>query len=101
MSSIGASVGVTVAGSTGDAGPWSYQFSSPTSITMDPYGYLYIMDFSNERVQRWWPGANYGVTVAAANMYNPYGMAFDTLGNIFVADTSYHRVISFGMTCRK
>ncbi|CAF4308957.1 unnamed protein product, partial [Rotaria magnacalcarata] len=29
MWSPGASVGITVAGSTSDAGPWSYQFNSP------------------------------------------------------------------------
>ncbi|CAF4187236.1 unnamed protein product, partial [Rotaria magnacalcarata] len=92
---LGASFGSTVAGSTSDAGPWSYQFNSPTSITFDSNGYLYVMDFNNERIQKWFPGANFGVTVAAANMYNPYGMTINPFGNIVVADTSYHRVISF------
>jgi len=59
------------------------------------------MDFNNDRVQKWYPGANYGVTVAATPMYYPYGMEFDRLGNIVIADTSYQRVISFGITCRK
>ncbi|CAF5031402.1 unnamed protein product, partial [Rotaria sp. Silwood1] len=94
-----ASFGLTVAGSTSDPGPWSYQFNNPTSITQDIYGYIYIMDFTNERIQKWFPGAPFGVTVAATNMYYPYGMTMDPFGNLIIADTYYHRVISFGLTC--
>lgn len=68
---------------------------------MDSHGYIYIMDFSNERVQKWFPGGNFGVTVAATNMYNPYGMTMDPQGNIVIADTSYQRIILFGLLCRK
>lgn len=92
---------VTVAGSTSDPGPWAYQFSSPTSITIDPYGFLYILDFGNERIQKWWPGALYGMTVVAADLSNPYGMAMDPVGNFLIADTSNERIISFGLLCRK
>ncbi|CAF0947181.1 unnamed protein product [Rotaria sordida] len=94
-----ASFGTTVAGSTSDPGPWSYQFNNPTSITLDIYGYIYVMDFTNERIQKWLPNAPFGVTVAAANMYNPYGMTMDSHGNLIVADTSYHRVLSFSVMC--
>jgi hypothetical protein len=98
---IGSSVGTTVAGSTGNSGPWSYQFTNPTSITIDTYGYIYIMDFGNSRVQKWYPGGVYGTTVASATMSNPYGMNMDTMGNIYVADTSYQRILLFAVTCRK
>ena len=98
---VGASVGVTVAGSTSDSGPWSYQFSSPTAITMDIFGYLYILDYGNARVQKWLPGASYGTTVVAASMSGPVGMRFDRSSNLIIADTSYHRMLSFAMTCRK
>jgi hypothetical protein len=94
-------LGTTVAGSTGNPGSWSYQFSSPTSITFDPYGYMYILDTGNNRVQRWLPGGNYGITVVSATMSNPYGLQFDRLGNMVIADSSYYRIISFGITCRK
>ena len=93
-------MGTTVAGSTSDPGPWSYQLSSPTSITSDAHGYMYIMDFSNNRIQKWYPGAAYGFTMAASTMSNPYGMTMDSSGNFYVADTSYHRVQFFGLTCR-
>ena len=62
---------------------------------------MYVMDYNNDRVQKWFPGASYGVTVAAVNMYNPYGMKLDPVGNVYVADTSYHRIISFNLNCRK
>ncbi len=98
---IGASVGSTVAGTTGTSGSWSYLLSSPTSMTFDPYGYMYIMDYGNARIQKWYPGASYGTTVVSATMNLPIGMRIDRLGNFFVADTSYHRIVSFGITCRK
>ena len=98
---VGATSGVTVAGSTSDPGPWSYQFSSPTAITFDPQGFMYVLDFTNDRVQRWWPGATFGTTVAAAVLSSPRGMQFDRLGNIVITDTAVHRVISFGIQCRK
>lgn len=99
--SLGGSIGVTVAGNTGDIGPWSYQFSSPTQITFDQYGFLYVMDNGNLRIQRWYPGATFGSTVVAATMSNPLGMSFDRLNNLYIADTNYHRVLLFPITCRK
>jgi hypothetical protein len=98
---IAASLGVTVAGSTSDPGPFSYQFSSPTAITFDQYGYMYVLDQGNARVQKWFPGASYGVTVIAAALNSPTGMKIDRLGNIVITDASNHRVLSFGLTCRK
>lgn len=70
-------------------------------VLYDQYGYLYIMDSGNNRIQRWIPGATYGITVVAATMSNPRGMRFDAVGSLVVADCSQHRVISFGMQCRK
>ncbi|CAF4758561.1 unnamed protein product, partial [Rotaria sp. Silwood2] len=92
---FGASLATTVAGSTGDSGPWSYQFNTPTSIAIDPYGYMYILDSANGRVQKWYPGAPYGITVASTTMAAPLAMQFDPVGNLVVSDTGYHRVISF------
>jgi hypothetical protein len=62
---------------------------------------MYVLDFGNSRVQKWYPGASYGTTVVSATMNGPTGMKFDRLGNIVIADTSYDRVISFGISCRK
>ncbi|CAF5054502.1 unnamed protein product, partial [Rotaria sp. Silwood1] len=95
----GSSTGVTVAGSTSNAGSWSYQLSSPTAVVLDPYGYLYVLDYGNSRVQKWFPGDSYGRTVISATMSNPYGMKIDLFANLVIADTSYHRILSFGLLC--
>ncbi|CAF2990653.1 unnamed protein product [Rotaria sp. Silwood2] len=96
----GASGGITVAGQSGVAGAWSYQFNLPTSITFDPYGYMYIMDSGNNRIQRWWPGSAYGTTVVSStSLSNPRGLAIDDYGNLVTADYSNHRVVLFAGTC--
>ena len=96
----GSNGGVTIAGSTADPGSWSYQLYNPTSIIFDPYGYMYILDTTNNRVQKWYPGAPYGTTILTATMSNPYGLKFDLSANLVIADRSYHRIISFSLTCR-
>ena len=90
-----------MAGQSGVAGSWSYQFSSPTGITFDQYHNMYIMDAGNDRIQRWSPGSTYGVTVAAASLSTGRGMAFDLTGNLVVADDTYDRVVLFPVSCRK
>jgi len=75
--------------------------SSPTAILLDSYGYIYILDYGNARVQKWYPGAPYGTTVVAAAFSNPFGMQFDRLNNLVVADTYNYRIVSFGILCRK
>ncbi len=75
--------------------------NSPTAITVDPYGYLYVLDTGNSRVQKWYPGASYGTTVISSSMSNPYGMQVDHFGNIVIADTSNYRILFFAITCRK
>ncbi|CAF4602830.1 unnamed protein product, partial [Rotaria socialis] len=96
---FGASLASTVAGSTSDPGPWSYQFNNPVAITFDPSGYMYILDAANDRVVKWYPNAPYGIAVASTTMATPLSMKFDPLGNIIITDTSYHRVISFNIMC--
>ena len=93
--------GTLIAGETGVAGAWSYQFSSPTAITFDQFGNMFIMDAGNNRIQKWIPGSTYGITVASASMSNPRGFSFDTYGNLIVADLSNHRIIGFNAVCRK
>ena len=79
---------------TGSAGAWSYQLSGPTSVVYDQYGYLYITDSGNNRVQRWVPGASYGITIASSStMGTPKGMRFDTYGNLALADHGMHRIV--------
>lgn len=67
----------------------------------DQYGYMYILDGGNSRIQKWFPGMTYGITVVSSSMSTPFGMTFDLSGNIIVADTSNQRIISFNTFCRK
>ncbi|CAF3042616.1 unnamed protein product [Rotaria socialis] len=95
-----ATIGTLVAGQSGVSGPWAYLFTNPTALAFDQYGYMYVMDTGNKRIQRWWPGASYGTTVASSTTMNrPYGLSISTTGNLVVADTSNHRVISFAAVC--
>ncbi|CAF5222837.1 unnamed protein product, partial [Rotaria magnacalcarata] len=92
-------IGVTLAGQSGLAGSVANQFSSPTAITLDQYGNIYVMDSGNDRIQQWTPGATFGITVASAAMSTPRGMAFDPSGNLAVADSGYHRIVQFSVIC--
>lgn len=98
---LGVASGVTVAGESGVAGSWSYQFSSPTAIMFDAMGLMYILDAGNNRIQRWTLGMSYGVTLVSSSMSTPYGFSMDFSNNFVVADTSNHRMISFNILCRK
>lgn len=93
--------GTTVAGTTGSAGAWSYQLNNPTALIFDTNGFIYILDTSNARIQKWWPGATYGSTLLAMSFATPLGMQLDRGNNLVVADTNNHRIVSFGLLCRK
>ena len=45
-----------VAGSTSNAGATSTLLSSPYDVTFDGYGWMYIADFNNHRIQRFRSG---------------------------------------------
>lgn len=101
VSFLGSANGILIAGENSVAGSWSYQFNLPTSITFDQYDNMYIMDSGNNRIQQWSPGFTYGVTIANAVIASPRGLAFDTAGNLIVADYLYHRVLQFTVSCRE
>lgn len=92
---------MTVAGESSVAGPFSYQLNGPTSITFDQYTNLYVLDANNNRIQRWSPGATYGITVVSASMNTPYGLKLDSYGNLYIAEYNNHRIAAFKMYCRK
>ncbi|CAF4061014.1 unnamed protein product [Adineta steineri] len=73
----------------------------PTGVTMDGDGYLYIVDQGNHRIVR---GGSTGfrcilgcttIGLAANELSLPRDMAFDSNGNIYVADWSYRRIQKF------
>lgn len=91
-----------MAGQSGVAGANSYQLNSPTWINLDSDNSMYILDVGNNRIQRWFSDATYGVTiVASSSLANGRGMSFDLSGNLIVADYANHRILSFNNTCCK
>ena len=95
----------TVAGgraSLGDNGPaTSAQMNSPTGVAVDSNGNLYIADFGDSRIRK---VSNAVITTVAGNatpgfggdngpatsaqLANPYGLAIDPAGNLYIADSS-------------
>jgi DNA-binding beta-propeller fold protein YncE len=91
-------VGQTTAGTSDGAGT-SAQFSSPHGLAVDAAGNLFVADTGNHTIRKVTPdgtvstfagiagtiGADDG-PVASATFYNPTALAFDSAGNLYVAD---------------
>jgi sugar lactone lactonase YvrE len=91
----------------GDGGPaTSATLSNPWSVAVDGQGNLYVADTSNQRVRK--VSAVGTITTIAgtgtqgfsgdggpatsARLHNPYGVAVDRQGNVYIADSENHRV---------
>lgn len=104
---------VTIAGTgsygySGDAGAAAAaQLSRPTALAIDPTGDLYIADTDNHRVRRINAGTSVITTVAgdgvqgfggdggaatSASIDSPDGLAIDTAGDLYIADTHNGRI---------
>ena len=94
--------GTGTAGTTGDGGQaTAANISSPGSLAVDASGNLYFADNANH-VRKVTPGgiistiagtgtgaeSGDGGQATAADLYAPYGLAFDADGNLFIADYS-------------
>jgi uncharacterized protein (TIGR03437 family) len=112
--SISTLAGNGTPGFSGDSGsPASAQLNSPGGIALDSAGNLYIADSVNQRVRKISGGAittvagngtaGYAGDKAAATsaqLRGPSGVAVDSSGNLYIADTSNHviRMVSTGGT---
>jgi len=99
--------GTGTAGFSGDGGAaTSAQLNSPRSMAFDASGNLYIADSGNNRIRKITPGGTIstyagtgtasfsgdGGAATSATLNSPVGMSIDTSGNLYVADTSNHRI---------
>jgi trimeric autotransporter adhesin len=91
----------------GDGGPaTSAQINSSYGVAVDSAGNLFIADTYNERIRKVSTSgiiatvagngslgySGDGGQAAAAELDNPYGVAVDSAGNLFIADTYNHRI---------
>jgi sugar lactone lactonase YvrE len=100
----------TLAGSAGNCGSadgtgTNARFYGPEGIALDSAGMLYVADTVNATIRKITPGGtvstlagtagSYGVadgTGSAAQFYEPQGLALDSGGNVYVADTWNHTI---------
>jgi sugar lactone lactonase YvrE len=79
------------------------KFRSPTRIAVDSIGNIYVSDTGNHRIRKITPdrtvttlaGSTNGYADGvgtAAKFYSPSGIAVDSIGNVYVADTGNHRI---------
>ncbi|CAF3869810.1 unnamed protein product, partial [Rotaria sp. Silwood1] len=94
----------TIAGSnTSNSGSTSTLFDSPDDITFDKYGYMYVADHNNHRVQRFPPNSNIGTTVAGTGTKSGALTDLDHLAaidvddnlNIYIADIHNDRIVKW------
>ncbi len=92
------------AGFSGDSGaPTSAQLSSPLGLAFDSSGNLYIADSVNQRVRKISGGiittvagngtegySGDGKAATSAELFGPSGVAVDSSGNLYIADTNNH-----------
>jgi uncharacterized protein (TIGR03437 family) len=94
--------GTGVAAFAGDnTSPASAQLKSPGGVVSDATGHVYVADTGNSRIRRIDPGGNIitvagngnasyfgdGLPARSASVNQPQGLAIDSTGNIYIADT--------------
>ena len=91
--------GATVAGA---GAAHTVTLNLPTSVVLDGDGYLFIVDRGHQRIVGSGPNgfrcivACTGASGAAANqLFDPYGLSFDSHGNLYVTDTLNGRIQKF------
>jgi trimeric autotransporter adhesin len=104
---ITAVVGNGTNGFSGDGGPAaSAEINFPQGMAVDAAGNLFIADTHNNRIRKVSPGgtittvagsANFGFSgdgglATSAELNGPTGVAVDSSGNLFIADTANNRI---------
>lgn len=107
-------------GQWGQAGRGAGQFDSPEGIVVDPSGDIYVADADNNRVQKFSPDGKYLTEFGGAavppgqfgkthvhfrlaigggpwpwQFRSPQGVAVDSSGDVYVADTGFSRIAKF------
>lgn len=99
-----AGAGIEGYGGDGAAATAAY-LDTPTGVAVDTSGNLYIADSHNHRIREVSGGvistiagtgvpgfAGDGAAATAAQLWDPMGVAVDSNGNVYIADTNNHRI---------
>lgn len=101
----GASAGIRVAGDN-TSGSASTQLYLPSQVIVDTNRYMYINERGNRRITRWRDGASSGECIAACTgtsgsasnqLKEPFSLAFDRHGSLYVSDGDNHRIQKFSL----
>jgi trimeric autotransporter adhesin len=101
-------INTVAGGGVGDGGAaTSAYLQNPSGVAADSFGNLYIADTSDNRIRKLVLATGIITTVAgngpagfsgdggsatAASLNGPYGVAVDTSGNLYIADTGNNRI---------
>jgi len=99
--------GIGIVGHYGDGGPATAAYINQVhGIIRDNYGNIYISDRPNHRIRKitsdglmitiagngsGGPDGD-GGPASAAKLFSPAGLAFDTSGNLYIADQNNHKI---------
>jgi sugar lactone lactonase YvrE len=105
----GAINGTTLAGQTNVSGSGLNHLSSPSTLLVDTYGNMYIVDTGNNRILRWMIGSPSGMIIAGSStygvlphqLYYPTNIRFDGNGALLVVDSNNNRIQKFSVSCGK
>ncbi len=90
--------GTGVAGNNGDGGlAVMAQLNSPTSVSVDAAGNLYVADTGNQRVRRITP-AGLIFSILAPSLVSPACAIADSSGNIYIADAGNGTILKVSAT---
>ena len=104
---ISAVAGNGTQGFSGDGGPaTTAQLNYPRGVAVDTAGNLFIADTDNNLIRKVTPGGVISTVAGigtqgfsgdsgpaiSAQLFSPYGVAVDTAGNLFIADTVNNRI---------
>jgi len=78
-------------------------FDTPTGVTIDKFGAIYVADTGNNRIQKFEPNGDYMLQFGAlgsgdGELKAPQGISVDGFGRVLVADTGNHRIEKFTNT---
>jgi RHS repeat-associated protein len=84
----------------GQEGSGDGQLNSPSDLTVDPEGNVWVADTGNNRIERFSPEgeflAKFGSPGSGAGQFSsPYGIAADSQGDIWVVDGGNNRIEKF------